>query len=305
VKKTLKTVVIFSVLACAGISYAQQEIDACWKFQKNGDYQKAIEYGKLAVKKYPNDPLAYYCLGSAYNHTGENQTAYNILKKAESLTNDKKELIKIDKDIAQTLSFMNRSNDVIAYYNKALSLAKELGDTESQISVLLKMSEEYLSPNFGKKGLDKAIAYSEEALGLMKDEQSKAYAYNIIATAYHKKGDFLKEIDALKKIVDIDKKYKNYNDILDVDTKIGELYMKMKDYTNAEKHLLEAIEYGKKEKFNEEGLANAYKDLGDVYKNKGDKKKAKEYYQLAYNLYDSIGQGDLAEQIQKEINKLR
>ncbi|MBX0311026.1 MAG: tetratricopeptide repeat protein [Sulfurihydrogenibium sp.] len=303
-KKSLKTVALFSVLACVGISYAQQEIDACWKFQDK-DFQKAIEYGKLAVKKYPNNPLAYHCLGIAYTKIGDNKLAYNNLKKAETLTNDKKELMKIDKDIAQTLSFMNRSNDAITYYNKALSLAKELGDTESQIDILLKMSQEYLSPNFGKNGLDKAIAYGEEAVKLEKDEPSKTYAYNLIATAYHKKGDYQKEIETLKKIVDIDKRYKNYGDILTEDVYIGELYTKMKDYTNAEKYLLEAIEYGKKEKFNEEEMANAYKDLGDVYKNKGDKKKAKEYYQRAYDIYNSIGQGDLAEQIQKEINKLK
>lgn len=78
----------------------------------------------------------------------------------------------------------------------------------------------------------------------------------------------------------------------------------MKDYTNAEKYLLEAIEYGKKGEPDEEGMAEAYMWLGDVYKNKGDKKRAREYYQRAYDISVSIRPGYLEDQVQERINKL-
>jgi Predicted membrane protein len=45
---------------------SQPEIDACSNFLKAGDYKKAIEFGKLAVQKYPENPAAYYCLGETY-----------------------------------------------------------------------------------------------------------------------------------------------------------------------------------------------------------------------------------------------
>jgi tetratricopeptide (TPR) repeat protein len=302
-KKTLKTVALFGLLACSSMSYAQQEIDACWKFQ-NEDFRKAVEYGKLAVKKYPNNSNAYHCLGIAYMKNSESQSAYNNLKKAESLATDKKELIKIDEDIGELLSlFMKRDNDAITYYNKALSLAKELGDTDAQVDILLNMAMAYLSDSFGKKGIDKSIACSEEAISLIKDEPSKIYAYDLIASAYYKKGDPQKEIETHKKVVDIAKRHNLYNEVLMTDTRIGELYMKMKDYANAEKSLLEGIEYGKKGESNEGEMAEAYMWLGDVYKNKGDKKRAKEYYQRAYNLSETMP-GDLADQVQEKINKL-
>jgi tetratricopeptide (TPR) repeat protein len=302
-KKSLRTVALFGLLACSSMSYAQQEIDACWKFQ-NEDFRKAVEYGKLAVKKYPNNSNAYHCLGIAYMENSESQSAYNNLKKAESLATDKKELMKIDKDMGELLHlFMKRDNDAITYYNKALSLAKELGDTDAQVDILLNMAMTYLSNSFGKKGIDKSIACSEEAANLRKDEPSKIYAYNLIASAYYKKGDPQKEIETHKKIVDIAKRHNLYNEVLMADARIGELYMKMKDYTNAEKSLLEAIEYGKKGESDEEGMAEAYMWLGDVYKVKGDKKRAKEYYQRAYNISETMP-GDLADQIQEKINKL-
>jgi hypothetical protein len=41
---------LLSLLAFKNIAYAQQEIDACWTFNKAGDYKRAIEVGNLAVK---------------------------------------------------------------------------------------------------------------------------------------------------------------------------------------------------------------------------------------------------------------
>jgi tetratricopeptide (TPR) repeat protein len=201
-RRTLKTVALFSILACVSMSYAQQEIDACWTFNKAGNFHKALEYGKLAVKKYPNNSDAYHCLGIAYMENSEKQSAYNNLRKAESLATDKKELMKIDKDIGDLLSLsMKRDNDAITYYNKALSLAKELGDTDAQVDILLNMSMAYLSDSFGKKGIDKSIACSEEAANLGKVEPSKIYAYKLIASAYYKKGDPQKQIETRKKLL--------------------------------------------------------------------------------------------------------
>jgi hypothetical protein len=42
---------LLSLLVFKNIAYAQKEIDACWNFNDAGDYKRAIESGKLAVKK--------------------------------------------------------------------------------------------------------------------------------------------------------------------------------------------------------------------------------------------------------------
>jgi tetratricopeptide (TPR) repeat protein len=55
-------------------------IDACRMVIDAGDYEKAIEVGKLAVKEYPDNPAAYRCLGEAYFNVGE--LAYENLKKS-------------------------------------------------------------------------------------------------------------------------------------------------------------------------------------------------------------------------------
>jgi len=62
----------------------------------------------------------------------------------------------------------------------------------------------------------------------------------------------------------------------------------MKDYEKAEKYLLEGVEGVKKvgDKYWE---ATGYYYLGSLYKDKGDKKTAKDYLARAYNLFKSIG----------------
>jgi TolA-binding protein len=46
-------------------------VDACYNFYKAGDYKRAIEAGKVAVEKYPNNLNAHYCLGISYYAIGE------------------------------------------------------------------------------------------------------------------------------------------------------------------------------------------------------------------------------------------
>jgi tetratricopeptide (TPR) repeat protein len=62
----------------------------------------------------------------------------------------------------------------------------------------------------------------------------------------------------------------------------------MKDYEKAEKYLLEGLEGVKKvgDKYWE---AYGYKYLGWLYRDKGDKKTAKDYLTRAYDLFKSIG----------------
>jgi TolA-binding protein len=75
-KKVLGSLALFDILTTVRMVYAQQEIDACFNFNKAGDYKRAIEAGKLAVKKYPKNSDAYYCLGEAYLNIGELKLAY-------------------------------------------------------------------------------------------------------------------------------------------------------------------------------------------------------------------------------------
>jgi len=290
---------LLSLLAFKNIAYAETPIDACFNFIKAGDYKRAIEAGKSAIKKYPYNAGAYFCLGEAYYKVGELKLAYENMRKAESLTNNKKDLMYIYNWTGLILSSMGYLDDALLYYSRSLSLARDLGDTYMQASVLNNIAAIYY-----KKGeLDKALSYYKESLSLETNEKDKAPTYNNIANIYDKKGDYRKAVEYFQKAIEIVEKYGDYHGASIVKLNLGNTYRKMKGYENAEKYLSEGLEGVKKvgDKYWE---AAGYEYLGWLYRDKGDKKTAREYYTRAYNLYKSIGAEGDAQGVLNEMKEL-
>jgi len=299
-KKTLSIfLLLLSLLVFKNIAYAQQEIDACWNFNKAGDYKRAIESGQSAIKKYPYNSEAYRCLGNAYYNVGELKSAYDNMKKAERLTNNKKVLMYIYNDIGRILGRMGNLDDSFLYYNRSLSLAKDLGNTDMQATLLNNIALIYEN----KGELDKALSYYEESLNLQTNEKDKAPTYNNIALIYGKKYDYQKAVEYYQKAIEIDERYGDYHGASICKLNLGDTYRKMKDYENAEKYLSEGLEGVKKvgDKFWE---AYGYLYFGNLYRDKVDKKTAREYYTRAYNLWKSIGAEGYAQSVLANIQAL-
>jgi len=217
---------LLSLLVFKNIAYAQKEIDACFNFNKAGDYKRAIESGQSAIKKYPYNSEAYRCLGNAYYNVGEFKSAYDTMKKAESLTNKKEDLMYIYNKIGMILGKMGNLDDSFLYYNRSLSLAKDLGNTEMQAALLNNIAWIY----YDKGELDKALSYYEESLNLKTNEKDKAPTYNNIALIYDKKDDYQKAVEYLQKAIEIDEKYGDYHNASMHKLNLGDTYRKIKDY---------------------------------------------------------------------------
>jgi tetratricopeptide (TPR) repeat protein len=76
--------IILGLFAVKNFAFAQQEVMACYRFLYTQDYKNAIEAGKRAIKKYPKNANAHYCLSLAYVSVGELKLALEHAKKAES-----------------------------------------------------------------------------------------------------------------------------------------------------------------------------------------------------------------------------
>jgi tetratricopeptide (TPR) repeat protein len=261
-----------------------EEVYECFYFLKAGDYKRAIEAGKKAVKKDPNNLDAHFCLGRSYYEVGEFKLALEHMKRAESLASDKEKLMHIYNRIGKIYHVMGNLDNAFLYYNRSLGLARDLGDKKQQASVLNNIAIIY-----DYKGeLDKALGCYEESLRLGRDEIEKAATYNNIALLYGNKGDYQKAVEYHQKAIEIVERYGDSHKASIGKLNLGETYRKMKDYKKAEKYILEGLEGVKKvgDKFWE---AIGYHYLGLLYTDKGDKKSAKDYLTRAYNLYKSIG----------------
>jgi tetratricopeptide (TPR) repeat protein len=291
--------IILSLLAFKNFAFAQPEVDACYNFRKAGDYRRAIEAGKVAVEKYPNNIDAHYCLGTSYGTVGEFKLALEHMKRAESLTSDKKDLMYIYNQIGIIYKKMGYLDDALLYYNRSLSLARDLGNKSAQASVLNNIAGIYSD----KGELDKALGFYEESLRLQTDQKEKAATYNNIAVIYDKKGDYQRAVEYFQKAIEISERYGYYHGASVGKLNLGNTYRKMKDYEKAEKYLSEGLEGVKKvgDKYWE---AVGYYVLGLLYIDKGDKKTAKDYFTRAYDLLKSIGAEMDAEKVLSNIREL-
>ncbi len=296
---TFALLVFLSLLAFKNFAFAQPEVDACFNFLKAGDYRRAIEAGRVAVQKYPNNIDAHYCLGRSYRMVGEFRLALEHMKRAERLTSDKEDLMYIYNQIGLISRSIGYLDDALLYYSRSLSLAIDLENESMQASVLNNIAGIYY-----KKGeLDKALGYYEESLRLKTDEKEKATTYNNIAVIYDKKGNYQKAVEYFQKAIEISERYGDYHGASISKLNLGNTYRKMKDYEKAEKYISEGLEGVKKvgDKYWE---ATGYKYLGWLYEDKGDKKTAKDYLTRAYNLYKSIGAERDAKKVLSDIREL-
>ena len=198
--------IILRLFSFKNFAFAQPEVDACYNFYKAGDYRRAIEAGKVAVEKYPNNIDAHYCLGRSYRMVGEFKLALEHMKKAESLTSNKGDLMYIYNQIGLIYEKIGYLDDALLYYSRSLSLARDLGNKSMQASVLNNIANIYEK----KDELDKALSYYEESLRLTTDEKEKAITYSNIATIYGQKGDYQKAVEYYQKAIGINERYGDY-----------------------------------------------------------------------------------------------
>ncbi len=249
-----------------------------------GDYQRAIEAGKQAVKLNPTNPDAYFCLGRAYTRTGQIDLAIENLKKAEIYAKSDKDLMYIYNWLGKNYDNKGDLDNALLYYSRSLDLAKKLRDRKGEATML-----NNIAGIFHKKGeLDKALIYYEESLRLKTDEIDKAPTYNNIANIYSDKGNYEKAIEYLKKALDIEERYGKYHGSGQTMLNLGNAYRNIKDYKNAKFYLEEGLKRVQKvgDKYWE---GTGYEYLGHYYKDLGDKKLAREYYNKAFEIFTSIG----------------
>lgn len=228
--------------------------------------------------------------------------AYRKIKKAIEFAKKKEEFIKGYKLIGEILESIGSFDEALPFLEESLKLAKELKDIEEQISILNSIANIY----FRKEDIEKSLEYCQKAIQLynlqeklLKTEEI-AITYNNAAIIYNKTKQHEKAIEHLKKAIKLSidpEKLPLYK------LNLGYTYTKIKDFKNAEKYLLEALESFKKAK-NKLGEAKTYRYLAMYYRERKDLEKAAEYYQKAYQILNSIGKKYDAEKILREIEEL-
>ena len=248
---TFALLAFLSLLAFKNFAFAQPEVNECFDFytdalyhNKAGYYEKAIQAGELAVKKYPSNPSAHLCLGRSYYRVGKLKLALEHMSKAASLLSDKDipRPYDIYGEMGEMCERMGYFDDALFYYNKALKLVRDLGYANKQTLYLSRIADVYKA----KGKLDKALSYYEEALRLESDKELKDLIYDKIVPIYIDKGDYQKATEYIQKAIETSKEEGDYSGVYMWKLELGDVYRRMKDYKSAEKYILEGLKGVKK-----------------------------------------------------------
>jgi tetratricopeptide (TPR) repeat protein len=256
----------------------------CIKHLYDKNFKKAIEHGNLAITENPKSFEPYLCLGLSYRGIGEIEKAYQHFKKAEELVNNKEDLMLICDQIGQILTDIQKIDDAIFYYKRALNLAKELNQIEENTNILNNLAIAHIE----KGEVEKAIEYYQTAVRLERNEKNLSEIYGNIGILYGGIGKYKKAIKYIEKTMKISEKYKNERSIMASKINLGSIFIEIGKYDKAEKILTEGIDLAKKigDKY---WQANGYWPLGVLYKKTGEKQKAEKYLKHALELFRAIG----------------
>jgi tetratricopeptide (TPR) repeat protein len=265
-------------------AFAGTDTDSCNNFINGGDYPRAIESGRKAVKTSAKDIGANYCLGRAYAASGQLNNALDAFKQAERFSSNKFDLMNIYRQLGMVLTDKGDNDSALNYHERSLGLARELGEKEVEASQL-----NNLGNIFSYNGqIDKAMDYYQQSLELTTSDNLKATIHNNIAMAYNQKGNYTAGIDNLQKAIEISLRIGDYHGAAQTILNLGSTYKNKGDYAEAEKTLFEGLERIRKvgDSYWE---AVAYQYLGLLYKDMGDRPAARKNFQTAIDLFKKLG----------------
>jgi len=175
----------------------------------------------------------------------------------------------------------------IEYYEKALQIAKEIGDRKSESMWIGYIGGVYFDLDDAKK----AIEYNKKALKIAQevgDRKNECEWFENIGSAYHVQGDVRKALKYYEKALKIAQEIGERREECTLLANLGSAYNDMGDARKAidyyEKALKIAQEIG--ERLIE---SQSLGDLGLTYSNLGDVKSAIEFYEKALKIAQEIG----------------
>ncbi len=281
-KKILSAV--FAALILAGSSYAISDLQACFNQFDAGNYQLAVQYGKKAVREYPNNPNSYFCLGEAYARTGQIDKAIENFKKASEYDSNDRDLMYIYGWLGKEYAEKGYYSNALFYDSKSLKLAKKFGNIRAEIAYL-----NNIAAIFRDEGdYSKALEYYKTALKLENGKSQTGAIYNNIASIYFDMRNYKKAIEYFKKAINTAEEHGHYLSSGETMLNLGSTYILINDLKDAKFYLEEGLERVKKVG-NKYWEGVGYEYLGLYYAGTGDKVLAKEYVIKALDIFRAIG----------------
>ncbi len=276
----------------SGMVHSAIELGRLYHF--NGQYQKALAFYNLALKNKgtAGDSIKVYNgMAATYNLLGNCKDAVQYYLKAITLVekemgNNATTMVQLYFALSTALHQCQEHQKAISYIDKALPLARQKRDIYLQ-SRLLNMKGVCLF--YGKKSFAEAVPYLDSAIQLAKSIPD----YQLLHPVLVNKGTLMVRAGLAQEAIPVfleakkitEQRPVNLNDKIATISALGEAFLSLGKYKEAESNFWEAWKYAGQ--LPKEKLFLLY-NLADLYEAKGDYKKAFAYQKDFMKLSDSI-----------------
>jgi len=291
-----------------GEQHAQQTAEAYRNLGAltfNDNTQQSLDAYRRATQLDPDNADGWNQLGHLFDRVGELDNAihaYNQVLKFGETHNDKKAISIAYGNLGLVYLTKGDLDKAMEFFEKSLKLHEELEIKEGIAKDYGNLGNVYRT----KGDLDKAIEFHEKALKLNEELRRKegiANQYGNLGNVYFTKGDLDKAIEFFEKALKFHEELGSKQGIALNYGNLGNVYIITKG------NLDKAIEFHEKAlKIHEEleikeGIAQNYGSLGVVYKKKGDKERARDYWEKSVALFKQMG-SPMEKQVQSWIDNL-
>ncbi|WP_421917911.1 tetratricopeptide repeat protein [Marinifilum sp.] len=265
------------------VAYTLNNIGSVYWLDK--DYANALEYylKSLEIRSKLGDKSdiasSLNNLGNVYKNLNKYNKALDYYKKALFLReqlNDESLIAYTLNDLGGIYWRLNNFNESLHFYNRALNIRRKLGSSEYTAATLKNIGTVYKDLN----ELDFSLKHYNESLKLYNetgDVKEQANVYSLIGNLYRSFNNFDKSQEYHKIALNLYEKMGNTIGVAYSSNSIGEIlmdYYKSDDALNYLQSAYNNAQYSKDRNLQKSSSENLF----EYYSNKGDYKKALEYY---------------------------
>ncbi len=205
----------------------------------------------------------------------------------QEVKRDRKVEIRLKKQLGTLFYSTSNYRKAIEYFEKALKIAQEIGDRQSEENNLGNLGSAYR--NLGE--YQKVFSFYEQALIISKeigDRQNEARHTKNLGNAYNGLGDYYKAIEYCDQSLIISKETEHRQGECSNLGSLGAAYSGLGDYHKAIEYYEQALIISKEIGYRQ-GEGNQLGNLGNAYRNLGEYRKAIEYFEQSLIIFREIG----------------
>ncbi len=227
--------------------------------------------------------------GFIYSMEGEYAPALHELSKAQTMFRQLNDTLKLAKTymlLGNIYATTKNYNEALRYHRNAGALFQELKEYKGLAGIHNNIGVIYWQGG----QLDSASIYINKSLITyleLNEKENIATSYTNIGIIYAEKNDHEKAIKYYTKSNSIlTQLNQTYGEAIN-NLNISDAYLRMKEYSLAEKHIYKSVEIAEKEGY-KSLLSDQYYTIGEIEEDKGEYKKALDWFRKSEEIEDSL-----------------